>query len=86
MGHAGAAPADDPAHRRLAAGRVTAAFWTIHYSLAPLGAAGLTAAAGRFGVPTVCLAVGTGCVLVALTAVLTPIRLARPEALAIQPA
>jgi MFS family permease len=67
-------------------GRVTAAFWTIHYSLAPLGAAGLTAAAGRFGVPTVCLAVGTGCVLVALTAVLTPIRLARPEALAIQPA
>ena len=31
-------------------GRVTAAFWTIHFSLGPLGAALLTWAAGRFGV------------------------------------
>ncbi|WP_036959365.1 MFS transporter, partial [Promicromonospora kroppenstedtii] len=30
-------------------GRVTAAFWTIHHSLAPLGAAALTASAARFG-------------------------------------
>ena len=31
-------------------GRVTAAFWTIHFSLGPVGVALLTWAAGRFGV------------------------------------
>ncbi|HEX3649923.1 MAG TPA: MFS transporter [Pseudonocardiaceae bacterium] len=39
-------------------GRVTAAFWTSHYLLSPIGAAVLTAAAGRYSVATVCLASG----------------------------
>lgn len=39
-------------------GRVTAAFWTTHYLLGPLGAAVLTAAAGRYSVATVCLVAG----------------------------
>jgi MFS family permease len=39
-------------------GRVTSAFWTSHYLLGPLGAAVLTAAAGRYSVATVCLVGG----------------------------
>ncbi|MGH4031863.1 MFS transporter [Actinomycetota bacterium Odt1-20B] len=42
-------------------GRVTAAFWTLHSALGPLGAAAVTAATAGFGVAAVCLAVG-GCV------------------------
>jgi predicted MFS family arabinose efflux permease len=61
-------------------GRVTAAFWTVHYALAPLGAAVLTALAGRVGVAAVCLTAGAGCLAIALAALLTPIRLAHPEA------
>jgi predicted MFS family arabinose efflux permease len=60
-------------------GRVTAAFWTVHYALAPLGAAVLTALAGRVGAPTVCLAAGIGCLVVAAAALLTPVRLSHPE-------
>jgi MFS family permease len=57
-------------------GRVTAAFWTSHYLLGPLGAALLTAAAGRYSVATVCLAAGVvlaGSALAGLgTAIATP--------------
>ncbi|WP_369217266.1 MFS transporter [Streptomyces flavofungini] len=52
-------------------GRVTAAFWTTHYSLGPLGAAAVTAAAAGFGVAKVCLAVGVGVVCVALSGTVT---------------
>ncbi|ATL25342.1 major facilitator superfamily MFS_1 [Streptomyces formicae] len=54
-------------------GRVTAAFWTTHYSLGPLGAAAVTAAAAGFGVPAVCLAVGAGVVCVAVVGTFTGI-------------
>ncbi|MYY80363.1 MULTISPECIES: MFS transporter [unclassified Streptomyces] len=62
-------------------GRVTAAFWTTHYSLGPLGAAAVTAAAAGFGVAEVCLSVGAGVVCVALSGTLTGIvRAESPEA------
>jgi MFS family permease len=54
-------------------GRVTAAFWTIHSSLGPLGAALLTAAAAGYGVTPVFLAIGVAMVLIALAAVWTPV-------------
>lgn len=61
-------------------GRVTAAFWTSHYLLGPLGAALLTAAAARYSVATVCLAAGVvlaGSALAGLgTAVAAPYRAA----------
>ncbi|CRK56346.1 major facilitator superfamily MFS_1 [Alloactinosynnema sp. L-07] len=51
-------------------GRVTSAFWTVHYASGPLGAAALTVAAGRFGVGSVALvAVGLCAVIVAAGAV-----------------
>ena len=55
-------------------GRVTAAFWTIHFSLGPLGAALLTWGAGRFGVMTACLASGATCLAIGTAALVTPIR------------
>ncbi|MFL5994240.1 MAG: MFS transporter, partial [Streptomyces sp.] len=55
-------------------GRVTAAFWTLHYSAAPIGAAVLTWAAERQGTAPVSLMAGAACVLVAGAALLTPIR------------
>ncbi|MET8690316.1 MFS transporter [Streptomyces sp. NPDC004732] len=62
-------------------GRVTAAFWTTHYSLGPLGAAAVTASAAGFGVARVCLAVGVGVVCVALSGTLTGIvRAEAPDA------
>ena len=60
-------------------GRVTSAFWTIHFSLGPVGAALLTWAAGRYGVPAVCAAAGAGCLLIAAAALFTPIRQPAPE-------
>jgi predicted MFS family arabinose efflux permease len=60
-------------------GRVTAAFWTIHYSLAPLGAAVLTAAADRFGASGPLLAVAVIYLAVVSAAVFTPIRERNPE-------
>jgi MFS family permease len=61
-------------------GRVTAAFWTSHYLLGPLGAAVLTAAAGRYSVAAVCLVAGVvlaGSALAGLgTAIAAPRRLA----------
>lgn len=60
-------------------GRVTAAFWTIHYSLAPLGAAVLTGAADRFGAAGPLLAVAVVYLAVVGVAVFTPIRSRSPE-------
>ncbi|MEU9888837.1 MFS transporter [Sphaerisporangium sp. NPDC051011] len=67
-------------------GRVTSAFWTIHNTLGPVGAAVLTAAASRYGVEPVFLLAGLACTLIALSATLTPIRRARPELLEGEPA
>jgi MFS family permease len=61
-------------------GRVTAAYWTIHSTLGPIGAGVLTAAAGRYGVRPVLMASGVVYVVVASAGVLTPIRQPRPEA------
>ncbi|NEA97962.1 MFS transporter [Streptomyces sp. SID13726] len=55
-------------------GRVTSAFWTLHYAAAPLGAATLTWAAEHQGTAPVGLAAGACCVLIACAALLTPIR------------
>ena len=60
-------------------GRVTAAFWTIHFSLGPIGVALLTWAAGRFGVEPACLASAAACVVLGAAALLTPIRQRAPE-------
>ncbi|MFC7549948.1 MFS transporter [Plantactinospora sp. GCM10030261] len=54
-------------------GRVTSAFWTIHYAAAPIGAALLTWAADRFGSTGALLVAGTGCSLIALSGLLTPL-------------
>lgn len=56
-----------------------AAVWTIHYSLAPLGAAVLTGAADRFGAPGPLLAVAVIYVAVVAVAAFTPIRGRNPE-------
>ncbi|MFJ8106307.1 MFS transporter [Streptomyces sp. NPDC096132] len=55
-------------------GRVTSAFWTLHYAAAPVGAAVLTWTAEHHGTAPVALAAGGACVLVAGVALLTPIR------------
>jgi MFS family permease len=60
-------------------GRVTSAFWTIHFALGPVGAVLLGWAAGRYGVGPVLITVGSGCSLLAAIALFTPIRLAAPE-------
>jgi MFS family permease len=66
-------------------GRVTSAFWSTHYSLGPAGAAVLTWAAGRYGVTAVTLLAGTGCLLVAISGLFTPIRRAGTEPVAHRP-
>ncbi|MFJ3231983.1 MFS transporter [Streptomyces sp. NPDC086787] len=55
-------------------GRVTSAFWTLHYSAAPVGAALLTWAAERHGTAPVALVAGGCCVLIAGAALGTPVR------------
>jgi MFS family permease len=64
-------------------GRVTSAFWTIHFALGPIGAAVVTAAAGHFGVAPVIALSGIAYMLIAAMGVLTPIRLSHPERLAV---
>ncbi|MGW6021053.1 MFS transporter [Streptomyces sp. NPDC055099] len=59
-------------------GRVTAAFWTTHSALGPLGAAAVTTAAAGVGVTATCLGIGVSVVCVALTGVLTGIGQSRP--------
>ena len=60
-------------------GRVTAAFWTIHFSLGPVGVALLTWIAGRFGVEAACAASAAACFFLGAAALLTPIRQRTPE-------
>ncbi|GIH24232.1 MFS transporter [Acrocarpospora phusangensis] len=60
-------------------GRVTSAFWTIHFSLGPVGAAALTWGAARFGTIPVFLCAGAGCLLIAAAALFTPVRRRNPE-------
>ncbi|WP_063775774.1 MFS transporter [Streptomyces odonnellii] len=67
-------------------GRVTSAFWTIHGSLAPLGAALLTALAGRFGTRGPLTGVAVGFLAVVAAAAFTPVRQRHPEQTAVQPA
>ncbi|MFG2100946.1 MFS transporter [Micromonospora echinaurantiaca] len=67
-------------------GRVTSAFWSTHYSLGPAGAAVLTWAAGRYGVTAVAVVAGSGCLLVAISGLFTPIRRAGSEPAAPEPA
>jgi len=62
-------------------GRVTSAFWTIHYSAAPIGAALLTWAAQHRGTAPVALTAGLCCLLIATAALRTPVRDPRPERL-----
>lgn len=60
-------------------GRVTSAFWTIHFSLGPVGAAVLTWGAQRYGAAAVCLLSGAACLLISLVAFFTPVRQPNPE-------
>ncbi|KUN04738.1 MFS transporter permease [Streptomyces yokosukanensis] len=55
-------------------GRVTSAYWTLQYSAAPVGAALLTWAAARWGTTPAALTAGVTCALLALIALVTPIR------------
>jgi MFS family permease len=66
-------------------GRVTAAFWTIHFSLGPAGAALLTWAAGHFGVLAACVASGAACLLIAAIALATPIMRSARRPMQMQP-
>ncbi|MEU8106230.1 MFS transporter [Nonomuraea muscovyensis] len=61
-------------------GRVTSAFWTIHFSLGPVGAAALGWGAARFGTSAVFVFAGCCCLLLAAAALFTPVRLRHPEA------
>ena len=54
-------------------GRVTSAFWTIHYATSPIGAAVLTAAIQRYSTASVLLVAGVTCAAVALCGAFTPI-------------
>ena len=67
-------------------GRVTSAFWTIHFALGPIGAAVVTAAAARFGVSAVIGLSGLAYMVIAALAMLTPIRQPHPERIALDPA
>jgi MFS family permease len=60
-------------------GRVTSAFWTVHFSLGAPGAALLAWAAGRYGVGPVCAASGAGCLMIAVAALFTQVRQPSPE-------
>jgi MFS family permease len=67
-------------------GRVTAAFWSIHFALGPIGAAAVTALAAKHGVTTVIGICGAAYMLIAALATLTPIRQPHPERIALEPA
>ncbi|MEV6738323.1 MFS transporter [Streptomyces sp. NPDC051104] len=60
-------------------GRVTSAFWTIHYAAAPVGAAVLTWGAQHHGTAAVGVVAGSCCVGIAGLALLTPVRTRHPE-------
>ncbi|MBO3750826.1 MFS transporter [Streptosporangiaceae bacterium NEAU-GS5] len=54
-------------------GRVTSAFWTIHFSLGPVGAAVVTGLAGNLGIRTTCLLVGAAYLAIPVIACFTPV-------------
>ncbi|GAA3202273.1 MFS transporter [Nonomuraea helvata] len=60
-------------------GRVTSAFWTIHFSLGPVGAAALGWATAQYSASTVFVFAGAACLLLALIALVTPVRQRHPE-------
>jgi MFS family permease len=60
-------------------GRVTSAFWTIHFALGPAGAAVLTAVAAHVGAAPVIALSGAAYALIGAVGLLTPVRSARPE-------
>jgi MFS family permease len=60
-------------------GRVTAAFWTLGAVPISLGAALTAALAQRIGAPAVLFGMGVGALAMALIAIATPARAARPE-------
>jgi MFS family permease len=55
-------------------GRVTSAFWTLHFLPGPAGAVLLTAAVKAYGVPAATLVAGVGLLLIAGVATFSPIR------------
>jgi MFS family permease len=61
-------------------GRVTSAFWTIHTSVAPIGAAVLTAVVDHVGVRTPLIWVSVAFLVVVVVAAMTPIRQREPSA------
>jgi predicted MFS family arabinose efflux permease len=60
-------------------GRVTAAFWTLHFSLSGVGAAASTWLAQRHGAPLAFVLAGAGAVAVAVAALFTAVRRAAPS-------
>jgi hypothetical protein len=60
-------------------GRVTSAFWTLGAVPMSLGAAGAAALAQQIGAPSVLFGMGIGALALALLAIATPVRVARPE-------
>lgn len=60
-------------------GRVTAAFWTVFSVPGPLGALALTAFGARVGAREALLTVGIFILLVAVTAMFTPVRAFAPR-------
>ncbi|GIF70644.1 hypothetical protein Asi02nite_01620 [Asanoa siamensis] len=67
-------------------GRVTSAFWTVHYLPGPIGAPLVTFAAAHAGVPAVALALGLGLGVIALFAAFSPLRTRAPEGVGHRPA
>lgn len=59
-------------------GRVTSAFWTVHNAAGPVGAAVLTVAGARYGVPAASVAGGALCLLILAAGLATPLRRAGP--------
>jgi Na+/melibiose symporter-like transporter len=60
-------------------GRVTAAFWTIHFSLGPLGAVLLTWTAGHYGIRPACLASAVTCLFIGTIGLVTLVRRSAPR-------
>ncbi|MEV0198590.1 hypothetical protein [Nonomuraea sp. NPDC050691] len=58
---------------------MTSAFWTIHFSLGPVGAAVLGWGAEHHGATAVFVLAGASCLVLALVALLTPVRQRHPE-------
>lgn len=60
-------------------GRVTSAFWTIHFSLGGLGAAAFTWLAQQYGTRPTFAVAGAGVLAVAIASLFTPVRRAVPS-------